>query len=42
MNGVLNMEEAKVRGANSENVRSIKPKDLRDQCNSSGNLLTWQ
>lgn len=42
INDVLNMEAAKARGADSENLRTIKMKNLRDQCNSGGNLITWQ
>lgn len=42
MSGVLNMDIAKSTGSNAEVVRNIKPKDLRDQYNSAGNLMNWQ
>jgi hypothetical protein len=42
MSSVLNMDKAKSTGSHAEVVRSIKPKDLRDQYNSAGNLISWQ
>lgn len=41
LSDVLNMDKARASGAQSEVVRSIKPKNLRDQMSSSGNIIGW-